>query len=99
MKNLTIIFCWLIFLVPALLWSQKDSTRTDIPLPDEAEDLIEDFVQNSNSEDSFEFNDYFAELEYRRKHPLNLNKATRSELESLNILSDIQVNDWLPMAI
>lgn len=95
MKHLTIVVCWLFLLVPSLLWSQKDSTRTDIPLPDEAEDLIEDFVQNSNSEDSFEFNDYFAELEYRRNNPLNLNKASRSELESLNLLSDIQVNDFL----
>jgi len=95
MKNLTGVICWLLLSMPVLLWGQRDTSRTDAPLPDGAEDLIEDFIQNSNAEDDFEFNDLFAELEYRRNHPLNLNEATQSELEALRLLSDIQINDFL----
>jgi len=95
MKNLTGTLCWLLVFLPILLWGQRDTSRNNTPLPNGAEDLIEDFIQNGDAEGDFDFNDLFAELEYRRDHPLNLNKASRYDLEALHLLSDIQINDFL----
>jgi len=83
------------WLVSGTVYGQRDSSLTNESLPDGTEDLIEDFIQNGEAEDDFEFNDLFKALEYRRKSPLNLNKATREELEELTLLSDIQINDFL----
>jgi len=95
MKIPTSVICWFFLLTPVLLWGQRDTSRTNEPLPDGAEDLIEDFIQNGDAEDDFDFNDLFAELEFRRDHPLNLNKATQYDLEALRLLSDIQINDFI----
>lgn len=83
-----VFFSWL----PLLLAAQRDTTL--LPLPNNLEDMIEDFIQNSDDED-FDFNDLFQTLEYLQKKPLNLNKATREDLEGMFLLSDIQINDFL----
>lgn len=77
----------------ATLWAQRDTVIQDDPPLNT--DIIEDFVQGSEEEVSFDFNTLFEELQGYLNEPLNLNKATREELESLQLLSDIQINDLL----
>ncbi|MEM6700932.1 MAG: helix-hairpin-helix domain-containing protein, partial [Bacteroidota bacterium] len=76
----------------APLFAQIDSlssTTTDNQV------LLEDLLQNSGVESDFDFNTIFEDLEYYRNHPIQLNEATTEQLAALNILSPIQINDFL----
>ncbi len=75
---------------PAL--SQIDSI---VQPPDATQQVIEDFLQNTDSEGAFDFNTIFENLEYYLERPLNLNEAGQDELEAFGLLSDIQVLDLL----
>lgn len=55
-------------------------------------DVIEDFLQNQESDQEFDFNAIYDELEIFLKKPLDLNKATAQEMYQLPMLSDIQIN-------
>ncbi len=85
---------FVLFLAP-LLYGQTDS----LPPADEGEvaqpGLLEDFLQAAEQDSEFDFNALFEELEYYRLRPLDLNKAEREELESLLLLSDVQINHFL----
>ncbi len=89
-------FCKNLLLLPlvllaASLHAQVDTLNPLIPL--ENQDFIEDLIQDRSTaeESEFDFNTLFEELEYYRRKPLNLNKATREELADLNILSELQI--------
>ncbi|HMQ46049.1 MAG TPA: helix-hairpin-helix domain-containing protein [Saprospiraceae bacterium] len=71
------------------LKSQVDSLLPD--LQDNAQQLAEDFLQNTDSEGSFDFNTLFEGLEAYLDRPLNLNKASELELREMGLLSDIQI--------
>lgn len=73
-----------------LMEAQRDS----LPLSDRSDlmDLIEDYVQGLESED-FDFNTLFEDLEQYRRHPISLNKASKSELAELKLLSQLQINN------
>ncbi len=67
-------------------------------LPDLAEkqqQLIEDYLQGLDEGGDFDFNTLFEALETFQKRPLNLNTADQDELESLLLLDDIQINNFL----
>ncbi|MEQ8704748.1 MAG: helix-hairpin-helix domain-containing protein [Phaeodactylibacter sp.] len=57
--------------------------------------VIEDFLQNTESEGTFDFNTIFEELEFYRENPINLNTITEGQLQDLNLLSDIQILELL----
>jgi hypothetical protein len=77
----------LLVLCPFLAKAQQDSLER----PSTTNQIVEDFLQNTDSEGSFEFNTLFEELEYYAENPLNLNQATEEDLYSLRLLSDIQI--------
>lgn len=67
-----------------------DTISTPTP-PEDAQQVIEDFLQNTDSEGDFDFNTLFENLEIYRRRPLNINKATEEELRDLHLLSDAQI--------
>lgn len=69
---------------------RTDSVITDDPLNQQIEDLSE----NLQSEDA-DLTTLVENLKYYQDHPLNLNTATREELQDLLLLSDIQIENLL----
>ena len=57
------------------------------------EDYTEDVLESvaGNDEGSIDLSSLLTDLEELKKHPLNLNEATKEQLESLNMLNDFQV--------
>jgi hypothetical protein len=82
----------LLFGVSGFLMAQRDS----MPLSDQSVlmDLVEDYVQGLDTED-FDFNTLFEDLENFRRHPLDLNKASRDELAELKLLNVLQINSLM----
>ena len=58
-------------------------------------DWIESFLQDTDSEGTFDFNTFFDQLELYAQNPINLNKATEEELYDLGLLSDVQIINFL----
>ena len=77
-----------IMIIPFAAAGQIDSL---LQPPEATQQLIEDFLQNTDSEGEFDYNTIFENLEYYLERPLNVNEASQEELESLGLLSDIQV--------
>ena len=88
MKNL------LLFL-SAFWYSTYGLTQVDtLPVPSESQqeqDLLEDFLQSSEGDESFDFNTIFEQLEAFRQNPLNLNTAPESQLQLIPFLNDNQI--------
>ena len=82
----------LLFFYPLAAWAQVDSLQQP---PDAAQQVIEDFLQNTDSEGSFDFNTIFEELQNYQDNPINLNEADEEELQNLQLLSDIQILEFL----
>jgi hypothetical protein len=68
----------------------SDTTLTEDPLQQQIEDLSESI----GTEDA-DLTTLTETLKYYQDHPLNLNTATREELEELMLLSDIQIDNLL----
>src|SRR5688572_5035990 len=69
--------------------------KVDNPAPKE-ENLIEQRIEQiaENNEDTeIDYTNLIEQLYYYQKNPINLNSTTREELESLNLLTDIQINN------
>lgn len=71
--------------------AQTDSILVEDVNPD----LIEDFIQAADEDQTFEFNTLFEDLRAYKERPLDLNKATAEQLSSLQLLSDIQIGNLL----
>ncbi len=84
----------LFILFPYLLLAQSPDTLRVEP-PDETQELIEDFLQNTDGEGAFDFNTLFEEIEDFRNNPIHLNTANEAILRDLRLLSDIQILDFL----
>ena len=59
------------------------------------EQMIEDYILDNESDEGFDFNTIFEDLEQYRKKPLNINKATREDLSDMRLLTDLQIDDIL----
>lgn len=86
------LFCLLLF--PCLAIAQKPDTSAVDP-PDDVLERIEDFLQNTDSEGSFDFNTLFERLEDFKQDPIDLNKATEQILRELGLLTDAQILNLL----
>jgi hypothetical protein len=75
-----------------VLFAQVDSL---VQPTDPDQQVIEDFLQNTESEGTFDFNTIFEELEFYRENPINLNTITEGQLQDLSLLSDIQILELL----
>lgn len=94
MKTFVCICYCSILLFPISLTAQRDSLP-DQTLPPYIQETIEDFLQNTDSEGVFDFNTLFETLEAYLQDPLDLNRATEAELQSLQLLSDAQILNFL----
>ena len=56
--------------------------------------LLEDLLEN-NDEQTYDFYTLYDELQDYLRNPLNINKASQEDFESLQLLSDIQINEIL----
>lgn len=64
-------------------------------VPDFLQDQVESYLDNLDNESDFDFNSLGENLQEYRLAPLSLNQADREDLESLHLLSDIQIADYL----
>ncbi len=72
--------------------SQDDSLHI---VPDFLQDQIESLVDNLDSEEDFDFNVLGENLQEYLARPLALNRASQTDLESLQLLTDIQITEFL----
>ena len=79
--------------LPILLFSQQvDSTYQE---ESDHLSLLEDYVDQLGSDQSFDFNTLLEALEYYQQRPLNINKCTEEELAALNLLSPLQIEQLI----
>lgn len=94
MQSIITYYFWLfLLLLPYSMVAQQDSTFQD--LPDVNQNILEDVLQNSEDDSDFDFNTAFEQLEVYLNKPLNLNKANDEDLNSLGLLNDIQIYNFL----
>jgi hypothetical protein len=95
LRQITQIFAFtLIFSFFSLvLIGQRDSIPS--MLPPYIQETIEDFLQNTESEGVFDFNTLLETLEGYYERPLDLNQAEEADLQSLQLLSDAQILNFL----
>jgi len=86
-RSATLVLCWLI---AGLATAQQDTL-----LPQIAQDVLEDVVQDQGGEGAFNFNTLGENLEVFRRNPINLNTADEEELRGLGLLSDPQILNLL----
>ncbi len=55
--------------------------------------LLEDLLENDDDDVTYDFFSLYEDLQAYLKNPININKATTEDLESLQLLSDIQIAD------
>lgn len=84
MKYLVIFFCCL----SSVLIAQEDPILQN-------ENLIENFIENVDSDGELDFNTLFEDLEIYLKNPLDLNAADETSLKESKLLNDIQINALL----
>lgn len=77
-----------------LLYCTSVVTAQDTIPDKEVEQQIENIAENLEDE-NIDFTTLLDDLEQYKRHPLNLNTATREELEAFILLDDIQVNNLL----
>jgi len=85
----TILFTIILWISVSAAAQIPDTSLTN---PD-IENIIEDMVGESDQE--FQYDTYAENLEQYLEHPLNLNTANKEQLESLGLLSDLQIEALL----
>ncbi len=64
----------------------------------EKEEIIQqriEFISEQLEDESIDLTDVIAQLNYYYDHPLNLNSASREDLEAIGLLSEVQISDLL----
>jgi hypothetical protein len=69
---------------------------TIIPKTDDSQiqQQLENIAENSENEEA-DYTNLLDALNYYKEHPINLNKASREDLQELQLLSDIEINNLL----
>ncbi len=83
----------LLLLLPVSSFGQIDTLPNS--LPPYLQEIIEDFLQNTQSEGVFDFNTLYETLKGYLEQPLDINSADEGDLQSLGLLSDAQVSNFL----
>lgn len=83
---------FMLFVIP--LAAQKDRARNDETRRD---NLIEKLIETitDNVDEQLDYTNLVEDLQYFFEHPLNLNTASRSDLEKLQVLTDRQIDNIL----
>jgi hypothetical protein len=69
---------------------EKIPPDAEPPLNDQWKQTIEMYAESNGIEDT-DFSDLFDQLSYYVSHPLNLNRASKVQLEDLPLLSELQI--------
>lgn len=91
MSNLRILILLLcVIALPVAVFAQEpvDSTNEN-----SVEDRIESVAENTDAE--IDYSSLTETLKYFKKHPINLNRTDREELEELGLLNEIQIDNLL----
>ena len=85
MKNFFLIFLSLIISISA--FSQQKQAGSN-------EEIIEKFIEEiaSNTDRELDYTTLYEDLTFYLNEPLNINTATKTEYEKLQLLSDFQIN-------
>ncbi|HQH19574.1 MAG TPA: hypothetical protein PKZ43_08460, partial [Bacteroidales bacterium] len=75
-------------LLPLLSYTQESNTIN--PENENLFQKIENTVEQSETE--VDYSDIMEQLNYFLKHPININKSDKEDLNKLMILNDIQLN-------
>jgi hypothetical protein len=85
----------IVWLFVALLFAGTAKAQTDTSTtPDPVQQQIENLSENLENEDA-DYTNLIDNLSYYAAHPLNLNTASREDLEDLGLLNDVQLNALL----
>lgn len=86
-------FSSIFFIFFSFLSAQRDSLPSNFS--SYLQETLEDYVQNSEGEGVFDYNTILEILEDYYEHPLDLNKAKEADLQSLQLLSDAQILNFM----
>lgn len=86
MKLLRILLGWLSVFFSMIAWGQEKN--------DVIQQRIE-FISEQLESESLDLTNVLEQLNYYYDHPLNINAASLEELQSLGLLTDVQINDLL----
>ncbi len=84
----------MVFIILSVL-TMPAQVDSDPSTPSHIQEQIESYLNNISEEESFDFNTLTEELMHFRQHPLDLNQARAEDLESLQLLSELQITDLL----
>ena len=86
-------FCF-IFPFSFLLFSFSFSLRAQDTTSVQSENELKDKIENigGETEDDVDFTNLLEHFDYLKQHPLNVNSATRDELEQLGLLDEFRIN-------
>ena len=83
------IIIWALIFIPSLVFSQERELKNDV-----IQQRIE-FIAQQYESSNIDFSNLIEILTYYFDHPLNLNTATKEDIESLNLLSPFQIRTLL----
>ncbi|HAN18460.1 MAG: hypothetical protein A2X13_08880 [Bacteroidetes bacterium GWC2_33_15] len=73
-----------------IVFSFFSYSQTDYPNKQTLEDIIENIASSTDIE--IDYTSFYEDLNYFLNNPLNLNSATKEDLEKLQVLNDFQIN-------
>ena len=80
-----------------LLFSFQSKAQDTVPQKNDDSDIqqqLENAAENSQDEEA-DYTTLLDALNHFKEHPINLNKTDKEELQSLGLLTDIQINNLL----
>ncbi|HYG51402.1 MAG TPA: hypothetical protein VD905_10890, partial [Flavobacteriales bacterium] len=94
LRNSIITFCMLFFASVQVLFAQKKTYGNEQEKLAIIEQRVEFFAENSGQEDP-DLNALFDRLLHYIDHPLDLNRASKSDLSELSLLTEVQIDELL----
>ncbi|MCX7954202.1 MAG: helix-hairpin-helix domain-containing protein [Bacteroidales bacterium] len=87
------IFIFFIIFLSFVVYSQEKKSKTT----EDYDEIIETFIEeiSANTDKEIDYTSLYEDLVYFLDNPLNLNTATKEDLEKLQILSDFQIQSLL----
>src|SRR5690349_19383872 len=77
------------------LFAQKKDVESEDAVEQKIENVTESINQDAASDKEIDYTTLLDNLNIYKEHPLDLNTASREELESLTLLNDLQVQALL----
>src|SRR5437868_10024563 len=76
-------------------FAQKKNVESDDAVEQKIENVTESINQDAASDKEIDYTTLLDNLNIYKQHPLDLNDATKEELESLTLLNDLQIQALL----